>query len=251
MKLNLPKLIGHRGMKSILPENTIDSIYKAIEFNFKWIEIDVKISKDNIPFLLHDDSLFRTTGCNKNPTELKYNFIQKLNAGKQFNKKLINPYPPTLQEVLLICSKNNIGLNIELKPNKGYEIENVKAIIKVIKKFSFYEKYYFSSFDWISIISIKKNIPNSNAGILIDNYSTEKKFIEILEKCKKYNLFSCGLNINIITSKILLLCKKYNLHISCYSSKNIPISSAKILWKKGVDTIFIDNPRTYKKILVN
>ena len=42
MKLNLPKLIGHRGMKSILPENTIDSIYKAIEFNFKWIEIDVK-----------------------------------------------------------------------------------------------------------------------------------------------------------------------------------------------------------------
>ena len=213
MKLNLPKLIGHRGIKSIFPENTIGSIYKAIEFDFKWVEVDVKISKDNIPFLLHDDTLFRTTGCNKKPTELKYSFIKKLNAGEQFNKKFINSSPPTLHQALLICSKNNIGINIELKPNAGYEIENVKAIIKVIKKFSFYKKYYFSSFDWISIISIKKNIPNANAGILIDNYSTEKKFIETLENCKKYNLFSCGLNIDIINSKILLLCKKYNLHI--------------------------------------
>ena len=251
MNLDLPKLIGHRGMKSISPENTIDSIYKAVELNFKWIEVDVKISKDNVPFLLHDDSLFRTTGYNKYPTELKYNTIKKLNAGKYFNKKFINSHPPTLYEVLLICSKNNIGINIELKPNVGFEIENVKAIIKVIKKFSFYKKYYFSSFDWISIIYLKKMIHNSNAGILIDHYINEKKFIETLENCKKYNLFSCGLNINIITSKILLLCKEYNLHISCYSSKNIPISTAKILWKKGVDTIFVDNPSTYKKILVN
>ena len=46
MTFHLPKLIGHRGVKDLCPENTIDSIKKAIELNLKWIEVDVKISKD-------------------------------------------------------------------------------------------------------------------------------------------------------------------------------------------------------------
>ena len=40
MNFVLPKLIGHRGVRDIAPENTIYSIQKAIEHNFKWIEID-------------------------------------------------------------------------------------------------------------------------------------------------------------------------------------------------------------------
>ena len=60
MDLNLPKIIGHRGVKDLAPENTLYSIHKAVLFNLKWIEVDVKISKDRIPFLLHDDVLDRT-----------------------------------------------------------------------------------------------------------------------------------------------------------------------------------------------
>ena len=59
-------------------------------------------------------SLFRTTDCNKNPTELKYSFIKKLNAGKQFNKKLTNSYPPTLQEVLLAIPQYLSNINYEI-----------------------------------------------------------------------------------------------------------------------------------------
>ena len=47
MILKLPKIIGHRGAKALAPENTILSINEAINHNLKWIEIDVKISKDN------------------------------------------------------------------------------------------------------------------------------------------------------------------------------------------------------------
>ena len=56
MTINLPKLIGHRGVKDLAPENTLQSINQAIQLNIKWIEVDVKISKDHIPFLLHDDN---------------------------------------------------------------------------------------------------------------------------------------------------------------------------------------------------
>ena len=58
---NLPKIIGHRGAKDLAPENTIFSINEAIKYNLQFIEVDVKTTKDNIPFLLHDYLLNRTT----------------------------------------------------------------------------------------------------------------------------------------------------------------------------------------------
>ena len=71
--LNVPKIIGHRGVKDLAPENTLESIIEAFRIGLKWIEVDVKISKDNIPFLLHDDLLDRTTSGKGYP----YNYLYK------------------------------------------------------------------------------------------------------------------------------------------------------------------------------
>ena len=87
MKINLPKLIGHRGVKDLAPENTLDSINEAIKLNLKWIEVDVKISKDHKPFLLHDEYLDRTTSGSGLPYQFNYEQIKKLDAGSWFNKK--------------------------------------------------------------------------------------------------------------------------------------------------------------------
>ena len=129
---NLPKLIGHRGIKDICPENTLQSIYQAVKFNLKWIEIDVKISKDYIPFLLHDDDLERTTSGTGNPYNLEYREILHLDAGSWFGREHKDIHPPTLKEVLDYCSYKKIGVNIELKPNTGFEKANVYA--KISKK---------------------------------------------------------------------------------------------------------------------
>ena len=59
--LKLPKLIGHRGVKDLCPENTLESIARAFKIGLNFVEIDVKISRDKVPILLHDDTLDRTT----------------------------------------------------------------------------------------------------------------------------------------------------------------------------------------------
>ena len=79
--LKLPKFIGHRGVKDLCPENTIESIAKAFELGLTYVEIDVKLSKDEVPILLHDDTLDRTTnGCGF-PTKYNYEQLKKLDAG--------------------------------------------------------------------------------------------------------------------------------------------------------------------------
>ena len=45
-KFILPKLIGHRGVKNLKPENTLESITKAFDLGLECVEIDVKVSKD-------------------------------------------------------------------------------------------------------------------------------------------------------------------------------------------------------------
>ena len=249
MTINLPKLIGHRGARGLAPENTLQSVNKAIALNIKWVEIDVKISKDHTPFLLHDSNLERTTSGNGSPLNYKYSELYKLDAGSWFDRKYKNLYPPTLKEVLIICSQKNIGINIELKPNNGFEEANVIAITKLIKKHKFDCQYFFSSFDWFSVIKLRKLLPESYVGILIDSVDQKNNITKILSKCNEHNFFSCGFNITIISDEIIKLCKNYGMLVTVYSSQSIEKNEAEKLWDLGVDSIFIDNPTSYKNIL--
>ena len=52
-------LIAHRGYSSLAPENTISSFDLAISKGFKIFELDVQLTKDNIPIIFHDYDLNR------------------------------------------------------------------------------------------------------------------------------------------------------------------------------------------------
>ena len=59
--MHLPKLIGHRGAKNRAPENTFASIKEAARDGAEWVELDVQLAADNVPVLLHDQTVNRTT----------------------------------------------------------------------------------------------------------------------------------------------------------------------------------------------
>ena len=240
--LNLPKLIGHRGVKNLSPENTIDSITLAHKLGLSWVEVDIKISKDLIPILLHDNSLERTTSGMGLPSEFNYKDLKKLDAGSFFYNQKTNIYIPTLEEVLLISNNKKINLNIELKPNKGFEKKNVESIAKVLKNSKFYNEYYFSSFDLNSLIMMKEILPNANYGILVDEFKNDINLNNIISLAKKYNFFCCGMNKDIINSEIINLILKNNLEMTVYSKDNLMLREANELWSKGVKSIFTDDP---------
>ena len=240
--LNVPKIIGHRGVKDLAPENTLDSIIEAFRIGLKWIEIDVKISKDNIPFLLHDDDFDRTTNGTGIASSYNYSQIKKLDAGKFFYKKDTRIYPPTLKEVLSLCKKSKRGINIELKPNLGLEKKNVEEILKITNLFKEYVPLYFSSFDLDSCIVVKEISSSNSCGILIHNFN-HYSFEEILKIIEKFKFFSCGLSIKIINTELVKRLKNMNQLITVFSEKNITNEQALYLWNIGVDSIFSDDPR--------
>ena len=249
MITQLPNLIGHRGVKDIAPENTIFSFEKAVEYNLKWIEVDVKISKDKIPFLLHDDLLDRTTTGKGYPFNYPYIEICKLDAGSWFNKKFSKAYPPTLEETLIFCSNNKISLNIELKPNKGKEKENVNAIYSLMNNQKLSFQYYFSSFDYLSLKLMRNRMTTTTLSYLIDSLDNNKTLTSIIQDCINLKCFIVGFNLKLINKTLLKNCKERNLSVVVYSNKNIEYKTAIKLWELGVDSIFIDNPISYKNFL--
>ena len=236
----LPKLIGHRGVKDLCPENTLESIARAFEIGLYFVEIDVKISKDKVPILLHDDTLDRTTNGSGLAIDYDYENIKKLDAGKFFYKKNTNIFVPKLEDILNLCINNNGNLNIELKPNKNFEKENTYQIYKLTKNINQID-IFFSSFDMISVLEISKLYPQSIRSFLLDDFK-EYNIDDLINISINNDLKVCGLNIDLVTADIIKKIKKSNILITVYSDKNINLASANDIFSLGVDSIFVDNP---------
>ena len=247
MRLNnnflLPKLIGHRGVKDLKPENTLESISAAFDLDLDCVEVDVKISKDNIPLLMHDDTLDRTTNGSGLVCDFTFDEISQLDAGCKFYHKKTEVKVPSLSSVLDFVKKNKKYLNIELKPNKNFEDLNVEKILVEINKAS-YEKIYFSSFDLSSCINLKENSPASLCGFLNDDFK-KININQTIDICKKYNFFSCGFNLNIFSNSIVNQFVENEIQVTIYSDNNISEKQAQNLWNNKVNSIFIDDPSKF------
>ena len=150
-----------------------------------------------------------------------------------------------MKEILFFCQKNKMGLNIELKPNLGFEKKNVEAIANLLKIINFQNQFYFSSFDWNSVILMKQYMPDAHFGLLVDKFNSEISFKDALDICHKYHFYCCGFNKKIINSEIMDCMDAENLITTIYSEKNVKIYEANELWSMGVKSIFIDDPSNF------
>ena len=57
----MTKNIAHRGFSGKYPENTMLAFRKALETGCDGIELDVHLSRDGVPVVIHDETLDRTT----------------------------------------------------------------------------------------------------------------------------------------------------------------------------------------------
>ena len=123
---------GHRGVNREFLENTIDSFKQAINYNLDSIELDVWLTKDKIPIVIHGgrkgnlgNKLVKSMTSDCFPKDFNSDIITKLKI------KGTDHTIPTLSEVLDLC-KNKIFVNIELKdPNIK---ETFNRVIKLIER---------------------------------------------------------------------------------------------------------------------
>lgn len=156
---------AHRGGALMAPENTVSSLGYTIDSGADFAEIDVQETKDGELVLLHDNSLKRTAGVNKNVWEMDYAEIEKLDAGSSFHKKFRGEKIPTLDQVLKFC-KGRLDLNIEIKYN-GKNKGIVKKVVRVIEQNGFEDHCVITSMNYGFLQQVKKANPNIRTGYIM------------------------------------------------------------------------------------
>jgi len=114
-----PPVIAHRGAGASAPENTLAAIRVAHQQGAKWIEIDVKITYDGIPILMHDETLDRTTDGRGLVAEQTWSDIQKFDAGSSFSEAYKGESVPSLADAVNLVLELDMGMIVELKPCPG------------------------------------------------------------------------------------------------------------------------------------
>ncbi len=100
-------IYAHRGVSAHLPENTLAAFSRAIELGIAGIELDVHLSADNVPMVIHDETADRTTNGTGNIAEFTARQLGLLDAGD-------GEIVPTLAQVLTMAA-GRLRVNIELK----------------------------------------------------------------------------------------------------------------------------------------
>lgn len=116
---------SHRAVHHQLPENSLPAIKEAIRLGVDIVEIDVKVSKDGIPMLMHDGKVDRTTTGKGGLETQTFEALRKLRLVS--NGKVTEEMIPTLEEALQIA-KGNILVDLDLKT------EQIDKVIEVVKK---------------------------------------------------------------------------------------------------------------------
>jgi glycerophosphoryl diester phosphodiesterase len=124
------KVIGHRGARSVAPENTLGSIRAAKKCRADFVEVDVRLSKDGDLVVIHDESVNRTTDGTGRVEEMTSEEIRLLDAG--FGERV-----PTLTEAVALVKELDLGIVVEMK-EEGLEdlvVRELKGTRAIVTSF--------------------------------------------------------------------------------------------------------------------
>lgn len=198
-----PAIIAHRGDSFHSPENTLEAARAAWNAGADAWELDVRLTRDGVPVVMHDDSLLRTTDVAERfegdprgaggyrVSDFDFNEIRTLDAGSWFLAphgghrsarafETLNQLAPdsvtlyrsgqviipTLTEALLLTNELDWLVNVEIKSLPERPARLVERVLEVIDQTATAPRVLVSSFDHADVVAANKPGREHALGIL-------------------------------------------------------------------------------------
>ena len=153
-----PLIIGHRGASAVAPENSMAAFRAAIEAGADGIEFDVRLSRDGVPVIIHDDTLQRTHGLRRRVVDLTAEELRSVGV-------------PSLRDLFELMSQNDLILCLEIK---GSSPELAGQCCELVREFSFEERVIVECFD----LNVLKLINLKTAALFEPRIYTDQSLID-------------------------------------------------------------------------
>ena len=239
-------VIAHRGASAYAPENTIPAFKEALLMGADMIELDILPSRDNVPMVLHDPELKRTTNGNGNLKNFTAAELKELDAGYWYSSKFKGVTIPELQEVLEWAS-GKIAINIEIKPEAVTDSLSgsvTEAALQQVKEFGMEHDVVFSGFDLRMIRQIKEAEPEMICHLLYSRQQIKKN--GLIDLLNDYRAVGMNLKSNQLFPRWLDEAKNAGAKLWVYTINDS--KQMRYLIKQGVNGIFSDRPDLLRKV---
>jgi glycerophosphoryl diester phosphodiesterase len=230
-----PRFAAHRGAGKQAPENTLAALKLGHSFGYRMAEFDVKLSADGVAFLLHDATLQRTTNGRGRADAMSWRELAQLDAGAWHSRAYAGEPLPTLSSVARYCVKNDVSVNIEIKPTPGRERETGAAVALDASQLwnGSGAAPLLSSFSDAALDAAGETVPDLPRAYLFSRLPKDWR-----ERCEALGCVAVDLKHTLITRAIIDVAHEAGLAVIAWTV-NDQARVAKLLdW--GVDTIITD-----------
>lgn len=175
-----PQIIGHRGVPSLKPENTLEGAIEAYKQGADMIELDIYLTTDNVIVINHDAV---TSHYNKHLQVENCTYAQLKELTYNGHDKI---HMPTLEDFIKEFKGKDMILVIEIKSNKVAIIEPLKELID---KYDFYGQSYVITFEHTNQLKyMQQYYPEMPVGFLTNStYTGKSTLTNIIKTVGKYN----------------------------------------------------------------
>lgn len=160
--------IAHRGASAVAPPNTLAAFRKALELGADGVELDVHLSADGVPVVIHDFTVDGTTDGHGRVRDFSLAALRELDAGSRFAPAFAGERIPTLEEVFAEVG-GRLLINVELKSMPGNDYPGLEEkVAALVARHGLADRVLVSSFNPLALRRMRRMAPHLPLGFLYE-----------------------------------------------------------------------------------
>lgn len=196
--------MAHRGYPVKHPENTLLSFQAARELGFTHLELDVHLTRDGVPIVMHDPTVSRMTGQKGRICRMTLEELRRLRvAGSE-------PIP-TLEEALALV-RGQMIVNVELKQSGRLYPGLEEAVAKTIAALDMSSEVIVTSFDHFSLVEFRRHMPETALGPIV--YGTSSDLFHWMRQMEARYL---SIKYTYLTPSLIRACKEEGIRLIAWT----------------------------------
>lgn len=231
-----PRVFSHRCGGALAPENTLEGLDFAARYRVG-VEFDVMLSKDGTPYLIHDETLERTTSGAGRVAETGDAVLDTLDAGVGFVPRGSRVRLPRLVEAAARCIELSLAANIEIKPSAGAEAATGAVVAQLAGELwqGVAIPPLLSSFSPVALEAAREAAPALPRGLLVKRLPDGW-----LRLCGRLGVIAVHVNSRRITRTQVAAVHAAGLRVVIYTENDATRAARFFEW--GADCIITDRP---------
>ncbi len=247
----MPWLIAHRGAGRQAPENTIAAFEQALKYPIHGLETDVQMTKDGIPVLYHDRTLFKITKTRKRIADLTYQELCGLEWGKWFSPAFAKEPLLTLGE-LLRSYAHRTRLMIEIKSRasdrfSGRSFQLTRKVLHELHKpglVNYRKNIFILSFDPEVLKLGHREAPEFNYVLNLSDRARDPTgylSIQHADPLETHHLYALCVRLNYLSEKLVSFAHSQGKKVMTYVCNNA--GQVDLALKFNADAVMTDDPQ--------